>query len=89
MIIDKEQFVKTINRLRNYNDLQHNINDLFKENIDNQEMDFVNAGAICIGHETVVVELLKAMFNDTNGWINWWLWGRDYRQRCISNRCKR
>ena len=56
MIISKEKFVEIINRLRDYNDLQDKIDDLFKEYIDNKEMDFMNAGSICIGHESVVDE---------------------------------
>ena len=63
MIISKEKFVEILNRLKNYDDLQDKINDLFKENIDNKEMDFVNAGSICIGHESVVVYLLENMFD--------------------------
>lgn len=77
MLISKEQFVKIINRLRDYNDLQDKIQDLFKDNIDNQEMDFMNAGSICIGHETIVVELLENMFNDRDT-ISWWLYEQDY-----------
>ena len=76
-MITKEQFVKIINRLRDYNDLQDKIQNLFRDNIDNQEMDFMNAGSICIGHETIVVELLENMFNDKDT-ISWWLYERDY-----------
>lgn len=81
MIISKDKFVEIINRLKNYNNLQDKINDLFKENIDNKEMDFMNAGSICIGHESVVIELLENMFNDKDT-ISWWVYecnyGRDF-----------
>lgn len=81
MLISKNKFVNIINRLRDYNDLQNKINKLFEDNIDNKEMDFMNAGSICIGHETIVVDLLKNMFND-NDTISWWLYeynyGRDF-----------
>ena len=80
-MITKQEFVKIINRLRDYNDLQHKIQDLFRDNIDNKEMDFINAGSICVGHETIVVKLLENMFNDKNT-ISWWLYecnyGRDF-----------
>lgn len=80
-MITKQEFVNIINRLRSYNDLQDKIDDLFKENIDNKEADFMNAGSICIGHETIVVKLLENMFND-KGTISWWLYecnyGRDF-----------
>ena len=81
MIISKDKFVEIINRLKNYNNLQDKINDLFKENIDNKEMDFMNAGRICIGHETIVVKLLENIFNDKDT-ISWWIYecnyGRDF-----------
>lgn len=80
-MISKEEFVKIIKRLKDYNDLQDNINELFRDNIDNQEMDFMNAGSICVGHETIVVELLENIFNDKDT-ISWWLYecnyGRDF-----------
>ena len=80
-MITKKEFVEIIERLKNYNDLQEKIDDLFKNNIDNKEMDFMNAGSICIGHETIVVKLLENIFNDKDT-ISWWLYecnyGRDF-----------
>ena len=80
-MITKKEFVEIIERLKNYNDLQDKIDDLFKSNIDNKEMDFINAGSICIGHETIVVKLLENMFNDKDT-ISWWIYecnyGRDF-----------
>lgn len=80
-MITKKEFVEIIERLKNYNDLQDKIDDLFKSNIDNKEMDFMNAGSICIGHETIVVRLLENIFNDKDT-ISWWLYecnyGRDF-----------
>lgn len=75
-MISKEKFVEIINRLKSYNELQNKINDLFKENIDNKEMDFMNAGSICIGHESVVIELLENMFN--TDMISYWIYELDY-----------
>lgn len=87
MITSKEEFVKIMNRLRDYNDLQDKIQDLFRDNIDNQEMDFMNAGSICVGHETIVVQLLENMFN-AGDIISWYLYdldyGRKYTKGCIS-----
>ena len=81
MIISKEKFVEIINRLKNYKELQDKIDELFKDNIDNRENDFINAASICIGHESVVVELLENMFNDKDT-ISWWIYecnyGRDF-----------
>lgn len=77
-MITKQEFVEIINRLRNYNDLQDKIQDLFKDNIENREMDFINAGSICIGHERIVVKLLENIFNDKGDLISWWIYERDY-----------
>ena len=79
MIISKDKFIEIINRLKSYDELQNKINDLFKENIDNKEMDFMNAGSICIGHESVVVYLLENMF-DTDI-INYWIYELDYGEK--------
>ena len=80
-MITKQEFVDIINRLRDYNDLQDKIDDLFKSLIDNKENDFCNAGSICIGHEIIVVRLLENMFDDTDI-LSWWLYecnyGRDF-----------
>ena len=80
-MVTKERFVEIINRLKNYNKLQEQINSLFDECIDNKENDFCNAGSIFIGHESVVIELLENMFNDKDT-ICWWIYecnyGRDF-----------
>lgn len=85
MIISKEKFVEIINRLRDYNDLQDKIDDLFKEYIDNKEADFMNAGSICIGHESVVIYLLEKMF-DTDS-ISYFIYelkyGEKYEKGCV------
>ena len=80
-MITKKEFVEIIERLKNYKELQEQINNLFDDCIDNKEMDFINAGSICIGHETIVVELLENIFNDKDT-ISWWVYecnyGRDF-----------
>ena len=85
MIISKEKFVEIINRLKKYNELQNDINELFNESIDNKEMDFMNAGSICIGHESVVVYLLERMF-DTD-MISYFIYelnyGEKYKAGCV------
>lgn len=84
-MISKEKFVEIINRLKSYDELQNKINDLFKENIDNKEMDFMNAGSICIGHESIVVYLLERMF-DTD-MISYFIYeleyGEKYEKGCV------
>ena len=85
MIISKEKFVEIINRLKSHNELQNKIDDLFKDNIENRERDFMNAGSICIGHESVVVYLLERMF-DTD-MISYFIYeldyGKKYKAGCV------
>ena len=78
-MISKEKFVEIINRLKSYNELQNKIDDLFKENIENRERDFMNAGSICIGHESVVVYLLEKIF-DTD-MISYFIYELDYGEK--------
>lgn len=87
MIISKDRFVEITNRLKDYNDLQNKIDDLFEESIDNKEMDFVNAGSICIGHESVVVELLENMFNTDmiSSWIYELDYGKEYKDGYVQD----
>ena len=77
-MVSKKEFVEIIERLKNYNDLQNKINSLFNNLIDNEENDFCNAGSICIGHEKIVTNLLKNMFNDKDDTISWWLYECNY-----------
>ncbi len=76
-MISKKKFVEIINRLKSYSELQDKINDLFKDNIDNKEMDFMNAGSICVGHETVVLDLLENMFDDYD-MLKCWIYECEY-----------
>ena len=86
MLVNKNEFIKIINRLKDYTKLQDKINDLFKDLIDNKEQDFCNAGSICIGHESVVVKLLEDMFE--TDLISWWIYeldyGKDYKPGCLT-----
>ena len=79
MLINKRDFIEIINRLQNYDQLQNEINDLFKGLLDNREQDFCNAGSICIGHESVVVKLLEKMFE--TDLISWWIYELDYGKK--------
>ena len=84
-MISKDKFIEIINRLKKYNELQDKINYLFRDNINNKENDFANAGGVCIGHESVVVYLLEKMF-DTD-MISYWIYelnyGKEYKEGCV------
>lgn len=76
MLINKNQFIEIINRLQNYDKLQKEIKILFDGLLDNREQDFCNAGSICIGHESVVINLLENMFE--TDLISWWIYELNY-----------
>ena len=86
MLVNKNEFIKIINRLKDYTKLQDKINDLFKDLLDNKEQDFCNAGSICIGHESVVVTLLEDMFE--TDLLSWWIYelnyGKEYKPGCLT-----
>ena len=86
MLVNKNEFIKIINRLKDYTKLQDKINDLFRDLLDNKEQDFCNAGSICIGHESVVVKLLEDMFE--TDLISWWIYeldyGKEYKPGCLT-----
>lgn len=86
MLVNKNEFIKIINRLKDYTKLQDKINDLFKDLLDNKEQDFCNAGSICIGHESVVVKLLEDMFE--TDLLSWWIYeldyGKEYKPGCLT-----
>ena len=86
MLVNKNDFIEIINRLKDYRNLQDKINDLFKDLLDNKEQDFCNAGSICIGHESVVVKLLEDMFE--TDLISWWIYeldyGKEYKPGCLT-----
>jgi hypothetical protein len=87
-MISKSKFVYIINRLKDYDTMQKEIQNIMNSHVEARESDFTNAGGICIGHESVVVDLLKEIFKDESDIISWWLWeldyGREYSQGCIS-----
>ena len=86
MLVNKNEFIKIINRLKDYTKLQEMLNDLFKDLLDNKEQDFCNAGSICIGHESVVVKLLEDMFE--TDLLSWWIYeldyGKEYKPGCLT-----
>ena len=81
MIIIKEEFVDIINRLKKANDFVNETNKKARELDDAIESDFFNASSLSISHETVVVRLLKMMFNDYDDLIGWWIYEKDYGRK--------
>lgn len=81
MIIIKEEFVDIMNRLKQVNDFVNETNEKARKLDDAIESDFFNASSLSISHETVVVRLLKMMFDDHDDLISWWIYEKDYGRR--------
>ena len=87
-MISKEQFVNIIDRLRETNDFVEETNDKARNLQDAIESDFFNAMSLSVSHESIVVQLLENMFNDSD-YISWWIYeldyGRNYKEYCIQD----
>lgn len=77
-MITKKEFVDIIERLKETNDTVEKVNEILRNTRNSIENDFMNASAMSISHESVVVKLLENMFNDKDEWISWWLYEQDY-----------
>lgn len=81
MIISKEEFTDIVNRLKQVNDFVNETNYKAMGLDDAIESDFFNASSLSISHETIVVRLLKLMFNDYDDLISWWIYEKDYGRK--------
>lgn len=77
MLINKQEFVDIINRLKDTDDTVVKVNKIFNETIDSRISDSMNASSLMICHEDIVVDLLKKIFNDIET-LSWWLYECDY-----------
>lgn len=78
MEITKEAFVSIINRLKEADELQRKVNELFRNARDNIENDFMNGASLMISHESTVVDILKILMKDEYDNISWWIYDTDY-----------
>lgn len=79
-MITKEQFVKIINKLKEVDDFVDRTNENARKLNDATISDFFNASSLSISHESIVLELLENMFNDTEI-LSWWLYELDYGRK--------
>lgn len=81
-MISKKEFVDIINRLKEVNDFVDNTNDNARKLHDVIVSDFFNASSLMISHETIVVQLLKNIFNlQDDDTLTWWLYEKDYGRK--------
>lgn len=79
-MITKQEFVDIIEKLKQVNDFVDETNKKARELNDAIISDFYNTSSLSISHETIVVELLENMFNDTDI-LGWWLYDLDYGRK--------
>jgi len=78
MKLSKNEFVKIINSLKSATELQNNIDDIMKKAKDNIENDFMNGAGLMINHESIVIDLLVKIMEDSGGYISWWIYETNY-----------
>lgn len=74
----KENFCKIINKLKTASDVQNQVNEIYRNSRENIDNDFMNAAALQINHESIVVELLKEIMHDKGDDISYFVYGLDY-----------
>jgi hypothetical protein len=77
-MFSKEKFCKIISSLRAANKLQSDVDELYRQSRDNLDCDFMNAAALQINHESIVVELLEYIMNDDTNMISYFIYELDY-----------
>ena len=86
-MITKQEFIEIIDKLKEVNDFVNETNDKARKLNDAIISDFFNASSLSISHETIVVKLLKNMFNDKDI-LSWWIYdldyGSKYKDGCIT-----
>ena len=75
-MVNKQEFVKIINHLKEVNQFVDEVNDKARKLNDAIISDFFNASSLSISFEADLVKVLENMF-DTD-LINWWLYDLDY-----------
>ena len=79
--LDKREFVRIINRLRESSELVDKVNDLFRESRDNIECDFCNGAGLQISHESLVVNLLEKLMRDHIENISYFIYELQFGKR--------
>lgn len=88
--LSKERFCEIIDRLYEADQLQQEVERLFRNSRDNILRDFCNVGSLQICHEGIVIDLLERIMDDTAGDISYFVYELDYGKRyhpgCITEK---
>lgn len=86
--LDKSEFVRIIDRLRESSELVDKVNELFRNSRDNVDCDFCNGAGLQISHESLVVNLLEKLMRDQYENISYYIYelkyGKQYKPGMIT-----
>ena len=78
-MIDKEKFCKIIEELRDIEEIQGKIKDIFRNSKNEILRDFGSPYTLVVPTDHIVVELLKDSFGlDNDNTLEWWIWEMNY-----------
>ena len=78
-MIDKEKFCKIIEELRDIEEIQGKIKDIFRNSKNEILRDFGSPYTLVVPTDHIVVELLKDSFGlDNDNTLDWWIWECNY-----------
>lgn len=79
-MINKEKFCEIIEELRDINEIQEKIGDLFRNSKNEMLREFGTPDAMIIANENIIVDLLKDSFGlkDNDDTLEWWIWEMNY-----------
>ena len=79
--LDKSEFVRIIDRLRESSELVDKVNELFRNSRDNVDSDFCDGAGLQISHESLVVNLLEKLMRDHCENISYFIYELEYGKR--------
>lgn len=79
-MINKEKFCKIIEGLKDIEEIQGKIKDIFRNSKNEILKDFGSPYTLVVPTEHIVVDLLKDNFklNDKDNTLEWWIWEMSY-----------
>lgn len=77
-ILPKNRFVAILDKLQEASDLVDKINDLIRKSRSMVDCESCNGAALQVSHESIVVELLTHIMQDTNRQIEYYIYETDF-----------
>ena len=78
-MINKEKFCKIIEELRDIEEIQGKIEDIFRNYKNEILREFDSTNTLVVPTDHIVVELLKDSFGlDNDNTLEWWIWEMNY-----------